>query len=266
MNCLRFQYETASLEALLAIHSRSSQVGVSDAPTDGSELGRLNPPNDLSPVMTLSGMGRFIDSDRSPAFSLLVSHPCSYPRGRLVGTFSSVRRAGRLRIANGHAGNRVSDIHEGPLSCRGTNLSASRTRVQARRVMSLQRPVPAFSDWNASGLDPQGVAVLTDGMSCPTLSGPHKRTPSSGASRGTHGFLVPARDPWGSSARRRADLVFGKSANPRPELSMFDPQVLRFSQAGHCYPLRLDRTNRDSPMGVPWQQTGTPMGSWTKAT
>ena len=198
MSCLRFQYETASLEALLAIHSRSSQVGVSDAPTDGSELGRLNPPNDLSPVMTLSGMGRFIDSDRSPAFSLLVSHPCSYTRGRLVGAFS-VRRAGRLRIANGHAGNRVSDIHEGPLSCRGTNLSASRTRVQARRVMSLQRPVPAFSDWNASGLDPQGVAVLTDGMSCldrtdkDSLLGSEQGDPwVPGTNQGPIGFLGKA--------------------------------------------------------------------------
>jgi hypothetical protein len=34
-------------------------------------------------------------------------------------------------------------------------------------------------------------------------------------------------------------------------------KVLRFFQMGHCYPPRLDRTNRDSPMGVPWQQTGT---------
>jgi hypothetical protein len=91
-------------------------------------------------------MRRLIDSDRAPAFSLLVSHPCSYRRGRSVGAFSSVRRAGRLRIANGHAGNRVSDIHEGLLGCRGTNLSTFSTRVQARRVMSLQPPVPAFSD------------------------------------------------------------------------------------------------------------------------
>jgi hypothetical protein len=219
MSCLRFQYETASLEALLAVHSRGSQVVVSDAPTDRSDLCRLNPPNDLAPAMTLSGMGRFIDSDRSPAFSLLVSHPCSYTRGRSVGAFSSVRRTGRLRIANGHAGNRVSDIHEGLLGCRGTNFTASSTRVQARRVMSLQRPVPAFPDCNASGLDPQGVAVLTDEMSCPVLSGPHKRTPTSGESRGTRGFLVPARDPSGSSARRRADpqacLVAGPAGSDR---------------------------------------------------
>jgi hypothetical protein len=44
MSCLRFQYETASLEALLAVHSRGSQVVVTDAPTDRSDLRRLNPP------------------------------------------------------------------------------------------------------------------------------------------------------------------------------------------------------------------------------
>jgi hypothetical protein len=164
----RSRHTTACVELSSAVHSKTSEVGVGDAP---------------------------------PAFSLLVPHPCTCTRGRSVGAFSSVRRAGRLRIANGHAGNRVSDIHEGLLGCKGTNFTASSTRVQARRVMSPQRPTAAFSDWNASGLDPQGVAVLTDEMSCPVLSGPHKRTPSSGVSRGTHGFLVPARDPWGSAAR-----------------------------------------------------------------
>src|ERR1039457_5576224 len=138
MNCLRFQYETASLEALLAVHSRGSQVVVTDAPTDRGDLRRLNPPNNLASAVTLSGMGRLIDSDRSPASSLLVSHPSSHTRGRSVGAFSSVRRVGRLRMTNGHAGNRGSDIHQGPLGCRGTNLSASSTRVQGRRVMSLQ--------------------------------------------------------------------------------------------------------------------------------
>ena len=34
-------------------------------------------------------------------------------------------------------------------------------------------------------------------------------------------------------------------------------QMLRFSQAGHCYPPRQARTKRDSHMGTPWLQTGT---------
>ena len=126
MSCLRFQYETASLEALLAIHSRSSQVGVSDAPTDGSELGRLNRLNELSPAMTLAGNRRLIDSDRSAAFSLLVSHPCSCTRGRSVGAFSSVRRVGRQRVANGHASSRASDVHHAPL---GSGRQTSRLSV-----------------------------------------------------------------------------------------------------------------------------------------
>jgi hypothetical protein len=214
----RSRHTTACVELSSAVHSKTSEIGVGDAP---------------------------------PAFSLLVSHPSSCTCGRSVGAFSSVRRAGRLRIANGHAGNRVSDIRKGLLGCRGTNFTASSTRVQARRVMSLQRPVPAFSDWNASGLDPQGVAVLTDGMSCPALSGSHKRTPSSGVSRGTHGFLVPARDPRGSPAGRRVDLVAGPAGSDRRTRrpSQLRPihKVLRFSQAGHCYPPRLDRTNRELP-------------------
>jgi hypothetical protein len=257
---------TAFVEWSSAVYSKTSEIGVSDAPSGRSDLRRLNPLNDVSPAMTLSGMRRLIDSDGSPAFSLLVSHPCSYRRDRSVGAFSSVRRAGRLRIANGHAGNRVSDIHQGPLGCRGTNLSTFSTRVQARRVMSLQRPVPAFSDWNASRLDPQGVAVLTDEMSCPALSGPHKRTPSSGASRGTHGFLVPARDPWDSptQATFRSGLrPLGKSAKPTPEPTKSDPQVLRFCQAGRLLPAPSGPHQQGPPYGVPWQQTGT---QWFLAT
>jgi hypothetical protein len=212
----RSRHTTAFVEWSSAVHNKTSEIGVSDAPTDRSET-----------------------------------------RGRSVGAFSSVRRAGRLRIANGHAGNRVSDIHEGLLGCRGTNLSTFSTRVQARRVMSLQRPVPAFSDWNASGLDPQGVAVLTDEMSCPVLSGPHKRTPSSGASRGTHGFLVPARDPWDSPAQatcRSGLRPLGKSANPTPEPTTSDPQVLRFCQAGRLLPAPSGPHQQGTP---PWEFPGS---------
>ena len=106
---------TAFVEWSSAVHSKTSEIGVSDAPTGRSDLRRLNPPNDLSPAMTLSGMRRLIDSDRSPASSLLVSHPCSYRRGRSVGAFSSVRRAGRLRIANGHARTHRRDVVSRPV-------------------------------------------------------------------------------------------------------------------------------------------------------
>jgi hypothetical protein len=166
--------------------------------------------------MTLSGMRRLIDSDRSPAFSLLVSHPCSYTRGRSVGAFSSVRRAGRLRIANGHAGNRVSDIHEGLLGCRGTNFTASSTRVQARRVTSLQRPVPAFSDWNASGLDPQGVAVLTDEMSCPALVRVAQKDSLLGSKQGDPWVPGTSHGPMGFPGKAaRPHRVFGPVASNR---------------------------------------------------
>ena len=63
---LRSRHTTACVELSSAVHSKTSEIGVGDAP---------------------------------PAFSLLISHPCSYRRGRSVGAFSSVRRAGRLHIA-----------------------------------------------------------------------------------------------------------------------------------------------------------------------
>jgi hypothetical protein len=47
-----------------------------------------------------------------------------------------------------------------------------------------------------------------------------------------------------------------RPANPRPEPTTSDPQVLRFFQAGHCYPPRLDRTNRDSPWECPGSKQG----------
>ena len=66
----RSRHTTACVELSSAVHSKTSEIGASDA---------------------------------LPAFSLLISHLCSYRRGRSVGAFSSVRRAGRLCIANGHA-------------------------------------------------------------------------------------------------------------------------------------------------------------------
>jgi hypothetical protein len=262
---------TAFVEWSSAVYSKTSEIGVSDAPTDRSDLRRLNPLNELSPAMTLSCMRQLIDSDKSPAFSLLVPHPCSCTRGRSVGAFSSVRRAGRLRIANGHAGNRESDIHEGLLGCRGTNLSTFSTRVQARRVMSLQPPTTAFSDWNAPGLDPQGLVVLTDGMSCPALSGPQTRTPPRecdnkqgnpwvpGTSQGPIGFLGkgdmmihgPNLVSWpvGSDRRTRAEHVRST-------------RCCGSARRGLYYPPRLDRTSRALPHGSSLAANRDPMGSW----
>jgi hypothetical protein len=112
---LQSRHTTAFVEWSSAVYSKTSEIGVSDAPTGRSDLRRLNPPNDVSPAMTLAGMRRLIDSDGSPASSLLVSHPCSYRWGRSIGTFSSVRRAGRLRIANGHARTHRRDVVSRPV-------------------------------------------------------------------------------------------------------------------------------------------------------
>ena len=242
---LRSSGATAFVEWSSAVYNKTSEIGVSDAPTGRSDLRRVNPRNELSPARTLAGMRRLIDSDRSPAFSLLVSHPCSYTRGRSVGAFSSVRRAGRLHIANGHAGNRVSDIHEGLLGCRGTDFTAFSTRVQARRVMSLQPPAATFSDPErvrsrtirsgkclvASGFSTPGHVLSTRccgsprrGIATrPVWTAPAGPSPMGApwAATGTHGFLATRRNPpWvpgkGDVMNHRPCLVAWSVRNPPP--------------------------------------------------
>ena len=174
----------------------------------------------------------------------------------------------------------MSDIHQGPLGCRATNLTTFSARVEARRVRSLQPPTAAFSD--AERARSRSTRCCRpdrrDVVSRPVWIA-QTRTPSSGASRGTHGCLAPTRDPSGSSARRRADLVFGslgKSANPTPESSMSDPQGVAILAGGTLRPgpsgphkqgtpPRECPGSKQGPLGS-WQQTGTSMGSWTRAT
>jgi hypothetical protein len=52
---LQSRHTTACVELSSAVHNKTSEIGVSDAPTDQSDLRRLNPLNELSPAMTLSG-------------------------------------------------------------------------------------------------------------------------------------------------------------------------------------------------------------------
>jgi hypothetical protein len=126
---------TAFVECSSAVHSKTSEIGVSDAPTGRRDT-----------------------------------------RGRSVGAFSSVRRAGCLYITNGHAENRLRDIRQGWLGCRA-NLSASSTGVQARRMMSLQPPAAAFSDAERARSRFTDVAVLPGGTLRPVPSGPHQQEP-----------------------------------------------------------------------------------------
>jgi len=199
-------------------------MGVSDAPTGRSDLRRLNPLTELSPAMTLSGMRRLIDSDRSPASSLLVSHPCSYRRGRLVGAFSSVRRAGRLRIANGHARTHRRDVVSRPVWTAQQGLPSGASRGHSWVPGTSQGPMGFLGKATfRSGLrplgksanptpepttsDPQGVAVLPGGALLPPrldrTTGPSPW--SAWQQTGTHGFLATRRNPLGSWRRRRDD-------------------------------------------------------------
>jgi hypothetical protein len=194
---------TAFVEWSSTVYSKTSEIGVSDAPTDRSDLRRLNRLNELSPAMTLSGMRRLSDSDRSPAFSLLVPHPCSCTRGRSVGAFSSVRRAGRLRIANGHARHPMSGFTRGPWVSGGRTSQPS-VQWQKSPCVSVQPPAAPFSDlervWSRS--------TRCCGSAKREVCSRRARTAQQGlplgsatTSRGTHGFLAPARDPSGSSAQ-----------------------------------------------------------------
>jgi hypothetical protein len=138
---------TSSGEGTLDSQSLFGRLGWSEEIANPSPLGRQS--NSRAKGVGNTGLLR---SSGTTAFMELSSAVCSKTcesgvsdaptgrsdtRGRSVGAVSSVRRAGRLHIANGHARNRVSDVHQGLLGCRGTNFSTSSTRVQARRVMSL---------------------------------------------------------------------------------------------------------------------------------
>jgi hypothetical protein len=156
----------------------------------------------------------------------------------------------------------MSDIHQGPLGCRATNLTTFSARVEARRVRSLQPPTAAFSD--AERARSRSTRCCRpdrrDVVSRPVWIA-QTRTPSSGASRGTHGCLVPARDPCGSSARAacRSGLRV-----PR-EIGEPDARVEHVRSTRCCDSGRRDIAARpvwtaqtgNSPTGAPWQQTGT---------
>ena len=151
----------------------------------------------------------------------------------------------------------------GWLGCRATNLSASGTGVQARRVMSLQPPEPVFSDlervrsrstrccgsarrevcsrraWTAQqGLPPREQAG--------TLMGPWHQP-------GTHGVPrqgdVPiwSSGPSGTRGPSRACPIHRCCGSARRDIAA---RPVRPAQTGN------------SPMGAPWQQTGTLVGSW----
>jgi hypothetical protein len=262
MSCLRFQYETASLEALLAVHSRGSQVVVSDAPTDRSDLRRLNPPNELSPAMTLSAMRQLIDSDRSPAFSLLVPHPCSCTRGRSAGAVSSVRRAGRLRIASGHARHRISGFTRGRWVSGGRTSQPS-VQWQKSLCVSVQPPTAPFSDLERVRSRSTRCCGSAKREVCSRRAWTANKDSLLGecpASKGNHGSLDQPGTRGGSSAKAARTWSSGlwKSTGETEARACSIHKVLRFCKAGSLFPPRRDRTTRtpprecDNKQGDPW--------------
>jgi hypothetical protein len=170
----------AFVEWSSTVYSKTSEIGVSDAPTDRSDLRRLNRLNELSPAMTLSGMRRLIDSEGRLLFPFLYHiHVVVRGVGRSVGAFSSVRRAGRLRIASGHARRRMSGFTRGRWVSGGrtSQLSAPVSNVAVCERSTTDGALRART-WNASGLDPQGVAALPSGLFSPRLGRTNKDSPS----------------------------------------------------------------------------------------
>jgi hypothetical protein len=220
---------TAFVECSSAVHSKTSEIGVSDAPTGRRDT-----------------------------------------RGRSVGAFSSVRRAGCLYITNGHAENRLRDIRQGWLGCRA-NLSASSTGVQARRMMSLQPPAAAFSDAERARSRSTRCCGSDREMSCPVLSDGTNKDSLLGSKQGTSWVPGTNQGPIEFLGKAtRPHVVFGPVASNRET----DARTRPVSIHRCCGSARRDIAARPvrpaptgtSPMGAPWQQTGTLVGSLVKAT
>jgi len=253
---------TACVELSLAVHSKTSEIGVSDAPTDRSDLRRLNPPNELSPAMTLSAMRQLIDSDRSPAFSLLVPHPCSCTRGRSAGAVSSVRRAGRLRIASGHARHRISGFTRGRWVSGGRTSQPS-VQWQKSLCVSVQPPTAPFSDLERVRSRSTRCCGSAKREVCSRRAWTANKDSLLGecpASKGNHGSLDQPGTRGGSSAKAARTWSSGlwKRTGETEARPCSIHKVLRLCKAGSLFPPRRDRTTRtpprecDNKQGDPW--------------
>ena len=215
--------------------------------------------------MTLASMRRLIDSDRSAAVSLLVPHPCSCTRGLSVGAFSSVRRARRLRIANGHAGCRMSRF------TRGRWVSVGRTSQLSAPVNNVAVCERSTTDGTLLGPGTRPVSIhkvlrlcQAGSLFSPRLDRKQGLPPRGVPSKQGEPWVPgPTRDPWGFLGKGSAHLVVGpleKNRRNRGPL-MFAPQGVAVLQGGKSVPVAPGPHNKDSSSGVR-QQAGGPMGSW----
>ena len=212
--------------------------------------------------MTLASMRRLIDSDRSAAVSLLVPHPCSCTRGLSVGAFSSVRRARRLRIANGHAGCRMSRF------TRGRWVSVGRTSQLSAPVNNVAVCERSTTDGTLLGPGTRPVSIhkvlrLAKREVCSRRAWaaqtgtPPRECP---ASKGNHGSLDQPGTHGGSSAKATRTWSSGlwKRTGETEARACSIHKVLRLCKAGNLFPPRRDRTTRtpprecDNKQGDPW--------------
>ena len=141
-----------------------------------------------------------------------------------------------------------------PRECLGRKQRDRRSLVRARdrRVFSAKAAWPHLvSDHEALRLGQARFPARARTAST--------RTPSSGVQMGDPWPPAPNQGPWGFLGEGRAAVPGLRACGARhqgPNPNMSHPQVLRFSQAGHCCPVWTAPAGT-SPMGAPWQQTGT---------
>ncbi len=202
----------------------------------------------------------FMDSDGSPASSRLALHPCSSTLNRGVGTFASTRRAGRLCTV-AQARHRMSGFTRVAGLERGQPLSLQYSWKSSLYVR-LQPPTAMFSDWNASGHRSTRCCRpdRRDVVARPVWTA-QQRTPSSGASRGTHG---PWHQPGAvrfprQSQRGRTSYWCLSGSTGEPEARA---NYLRSTRrCGYARPGVCTRPSGPRQAGGP-MPSGTSQGAW----
>jgi hypothetical protein len=196
---LKSQRTKAIPEWSMAAHSKAPKVGVKAVFAGCIDAYYLNSLHEFWPIRAQAAMKRlFMDSDGRPGS--FVSHPCGCPLNRSFGTFASIARATRLRTVD-RARNRMSAVNS-------PWIGGGRRLVSPAPANEVARCEPFTTERNAPQVEDTSTVTSVDEVlrsrqeGCPFPPRPDAtRTPSSGASRGTHGFVAPTADPWGSPAK-----------------------------------------------------------------
>lgn len=147
-------------------------------------------------------------------------------------------------------------------SCRLSLLSGNCCFTALSPVVPFRQRQVALSQKQVT-LFQRVLRLCEAGCSYPSVRAATAGPPPSGAPLPhAGGPMAPGTNqvPWASSS-----LLDGSSGqkDPRPEPPTFTfHKLLRLCPAGHCYPPRLDRINRDLPHGSALGSKQEPSGSW----